>query len=279
MRRRIFTCLALLTMSSAGAIDFPDLGGLPDFSQPQTVRNTLFILTNPKSGSHLLLYSLMKITKRPLRGRLPLEYFYNDPACYPPENRMNYPLDFRKPTVYWGHEYHYLRSLNINNNKLIYILRNYKETIISNIMLNYNLRSIERDRDQIEIAFKNEIFNDGMVFKEYRYRLETYDTWNHANRCLVCFEDLVNNPDRFVPMVLNFTKDTDDYKNFILHYDDFKKELQESYDKKNNRTGSGSDLRYFSDRMRPETLKEVDHYVKNRYPTLWVKYLGKFAEE
>ena len=135
-------------------LDFPDKDGIPDFSKPQEISDQLFILTNPKSGSHLLLYSIMKITKRPLRGRLPLWHFENEPHFFNPENLMGYPIDFSKPTTYWGHEYTLLSKLNKKRNKLIFILRNYKETISSQLVFKH--KGMEIDLDNL---FLKEIIN------------------------------------------------------------------------------------------------------------------------
>lgn len=271
--------LAFLLIPSIGfTIGFPDKGGLLDFDQPSSISNQIFLLTNPKSGSHLLFNSIIAITKRPLRGRLPLKLFYEDPNCYPPENILKVELDFTKPTFYWGHEYYYLKSLNHGQNKLIFILRNYKENIISNVMLNYDLRSIEKDQKQIEKMLRHEIFNKGIIFKEYIERLETFDSWSKDDRCLVRFEDLALHPEYFVPQVLQFIEDDSDYEDFVIHYDEFKVALREQYDKKDKSTHSESNTRYFCNYISPLTLQQLDDFVELNYPSLWNKYLHTFKE-
>lgn len=255
--------------------EFPDVGGILDFSKPESISNQLFILTNPKSGSHLLLYSIMKITQRPLRGRLPIWHFENDPPCFPPENMMEYPLNFSKPTTYWGHEYHLLKPLNRSGNKLIFILRNYKENISSQLMLKN--RSNNQNHD-LGDSLLNEILNEGMIFKEYLLRLQLFDSWDPSQRCLVLFDDLIMHPEYFIPDVMSFIGDNSEYLYFIDHYDDFKNELMERYRKKGNSTGSGSTRDFFSKKISIEILQIVDDYVRKNYPTLWNSYLMQFEE-
>lgn len=273
---RIQIILVLLLMPTlCFSKNFPDLGGILDFSKPKKIHDELFILTNPKSGSHLLLYSIMKITQRPLRGRVPIWHFKNDPPFFEPENIMNYPLDFTKPTMYWGHEYHLLKPLNHSQNKLIFILRNYKENLSSLLTLNH-----KHDQEPIDLAdlFLNEVLNEGMVFKEYIIRLKLFDEWDPNYRCLVLFEHLTHHPEIFVPQVISFIDDDSEYYEFIEHYDDFKIELLEKYNLYDNRTGSGSNNRFFSEKIPLEVRQSADRYIQEHYPDLWKRYLIRFSE-
>lgn len=269
--------LVLLLPALCCAREWPDVDGILDFSRPFGIANRLFILTNPKSGSHLLLYSIMKITKRPLRGRVPLWYFENDPAFFPAENIMNYPLDFSKPTTYWGHEVHFLKKLNHRKNKLIFILRNYKENLSSLVTITAQRKGLkEFDLGELLLA---EVLNQGTSFKEYLERLQVFDDWNSKYKCLVLFEDLVYHPEVFVPQVMSFINDDSEYMSFIKNYSEFKKELMKEYRKKEAlSTGSGEDLQFFAKKVPKETFHAIDCFVKEKYPYLWDKYLSRYAE-
>lgn len=279
VKKIIFLCLLPFFCSG---MQFPDFEGILDFSKPDKISNRLFILTNPKSGSHLLLYSIMKITQRPLRGRVAFWHFENDPPFFPPENMMEYPLDFTKPTTYWGHEYHLLKPLNQNNNKLIFIIRNFKENIASNLILKNRSSILSRVKGPQsfnlgDLLFK-EITQESMVFKEYMIRLQLFDEWENENKCLISFEDLALHPEVFVPQVMAFIEDHSNYTDFIDHYEDFQKELMLKYRKKGNKTDSATDLKYFSNRISSEILHKVDAYVKEHYPKMWEIYLHQFEE-
>ncbi|MCB1112349.1 MAG: sulfotransferase domain-containing protein [Chlamydiales bacterium] len=275
---RQFVLVILLMTASCAAEEFPDLGGILDFSQPEEISDRLFILTNPKSGSHLLLYSIMKVTKRPLRGRLPLWHFHNDPPCFPPDNIMGYELDFTKPTTYWGHEYYLLSKLNHSRNKLIFILRDYKENLTSNVMIFHQLRQ-NPDPEAIDSHLHDLIINEEPIFQEWLTRLELFDSWDPDHRLLVHFEDLVHHPENFLPQVLAFIGDDSDYLNFIDNYDAFKQEISDRYDGKKNRTGSGSNVKFFRQYISKETLQKVDAHMEEHYPDLWERYLKEFKEQ
>jgi hypothetical protein len=208
MKKMMSITLCLLFIFSlgfcpAGEKTFPDLGGILDFSKPKKIKGELFILTHPKSGSHLLMYSIMKITKRPLRGRLPLWHFENDPPCFPPENMLNYPIDFSKPTMYWGHEIGLLKNLNHSGNKLLLTHKDYIEVICSHIVLK-NKRTLfyEQIIQNLEALLLDEFQVKNSHADEYFARLALFDQWSADSRCLVSFEDLVYHPEKFIPEVM-----------------------------------------------------------------------------
>lgn len=170
--------LLFLCMHSLSAIEFPDVGGIPDFSKPDTISNRIFVLTNPKSGSHLLVYTMIALTERPMRGRLPLWHFMNTPDCYPIENILDLPVDFSKETFYFGHEFQLLKPLNRNNNKLIFILRDPTETICSELVQSFQIDyhvTLTDDR-QLEAEFLNEIKHRRKIYQEYFTRLRLFDS-------------------------------------------------------------------------------------------------------
>ncbi|NNM42918.1 MAG: hypothetical protein HKM07_01060, partial [Chlamydiae bacterium] len=209
---KVYFSIVLLTFSLS-AKEFPDLGGILDLTYPERVSNHIFVLTNPKSGSHLLINSIMKIAKNPVRIRLPLWYYLHDPSCYNPYNIMDCELDFLKPTIYWHHDdLPELIPLNGNSNKLIFTSRNYKENIISNIILTHKLDLAKGDGSKIEMLFSTEIFHQGVIFTNYMRRLQIFDNWDERYRCLIKFEDLTNHPANFVPELMSFIGDDSNYE-------------------------------------------------------------------
>ncbi len=272
---KVFLTLLMIcfVFNSSMAEPFPDKGGLLNFDEPESINDHLFILTNPKSGSHLLLYSIVRLTKRPLRGRLPLYLYILDPPCSKVDNILNCELDFSKPTIYWGHEYTLLSRLDSSKNKLIFTHRNFKETISSDIILRHYKGEENFSLDE---AFRNEILLERSIFQEYMKRLEIFEAWNESNRLLVKFEDLVQHPGNFIPQVLNFIEEPVFYDAFVQQYEQFKSELMEKYEGRKNRTGSGSDLNYFSRCISPETHYLVDQHIAKNYPKMWEKYLKQF---
>ena len=214
-----------------------------------------------------------------MRGRLPLWHFLYDPSCFEPENIMNYPLDFTKPTIYIGHEYFTLMKVSKNKNKLIFINRDYKENLSSQIIVSKNLLSIQNHQEILGDLLKEEITQEGPVFKEFLYRLEVFDKWDPGYRCLIEFQDLVKHPECFIPKVMEFIEDPSEYQSFIENYDSFKKELLTQYRLRDNGTGSESNQKFFRQFVSKEIFHEVDNYIATTYPVLWERYLQKFQEQ
>ncbi|MCP5492341.1 MAG: sulfotransferase domain-containing protein [Chlamydiales bacterium] len=270
--KSIFSVCAIVTILCG--FTYPDKGGVADFDNPQKIKNQLLILTNPRTGSHLLLYSIVSLTQRPLRGRVPMWHFLNDPPFRNPENILRLDMDFSKPTMYWGHEYHLLGKLNHSNNKLIFTSRNYKETILSNLKIQHGNKNASPKR--LEKLLQHEIINGGSIFAEYINRLRLYDRWDPSNRLLVKFEHLVKNPEIFVPAVLSFIQEPVDPTDFISNYSSFKQQLRDVYDAKKYTTVSRDNVHYFGDLISPKTHAFLDNYVKSKYPKLWNSYLHEF---
>ncbi len=274
--RKLGLVVALCLVSICHGREYPDLGGIPRITQPNTVKNRVFILTNPKSGSHLLMYSIMKLMNRPVRGRVPYWHYENDPPFFTLPNPLNLPISFEKQTVYWGHEYNSLPALNHSHNKLIMTLKNYKETICSQIFLREK-KQIPNNTTLWQLLQK-EVLGQGLIFREFMLRLKTFDEWSEDNRCLIDFEDLLHHPETFAPQLLQFLEDDSDPDEFIAHYGEFKKEVRAVYDKKSNGTGTGSNSKHFSEQMPTRVLQRIDRYVQFRYPKLWDKYLSRFSD-
>ncbi len=255
-----------------------DLKKSLNFSRSKEIDNTVFILTHPKSATHLLLYSIIKTTGRPVRERA-VGAAYTEESPYFDDLEMNYPLSSEKPVIYWGHEYFNLYKLNKRQNKLIFIIRDYKELLLSNTILAYNLRPASNFQEILGPTLQREIFQKGTIFMEFLLDLELFHSWEPSRRCLVRFEDLVKHPERFVPQVLKFIEDASEYQSFVDNYDSFKKEILVKYRQRDNGSGSESDLRFFRRFVSKEILEEIDAHMMSTYPVLWENYLKEFQEK
>ena len=71
MKKLIHLMVLLSFAGSCLAYHYPDKGGLVNFDHPKKVRNRIFVMTNPKSGSHLLCLGIIKMTGRLTRNRHP----------------------------------------------------------------------------------------------------------------------------------------------------------------------------------------------------------------
>ena len=213
-----------------------------------------------------------------MRGRLPLWHFHNDPGFDTPENIMGYPIDYSKPTFYWGHEFYLLTHLNRNRNKLIFILRDPKENLCSQLIHHYHLDA--KNHDQLNQRFFASMKGADIVFDQYMTRLQLYDSWTRKHRLLIDFESLCNKPEVYVPRLLNFLSERIDPTHFIEHFRDFQQELGGKYYKKwkTRGTGAGTNTKHFRKFLSKAASKAFDRKIQKNYPILWERYLKRFAE-
>ena len=79
------------------------------------------LLTFPRSGTNLTLGVLQLLTHKPVES-------YNPGFEV---NRLNLDLDQSKVPLWRAHSYSHIKHLDPNSNKLLMILRNYKECIVT----------------------------------------------------------------------------------------------------------------------------------------------------
>jgi hypothetical protein len=246
-----------------------------NFAHPEFITNQTFVITLGKSGTNLLLSSITKLTNRPVLA------LFKDLQIV---NILNSELTLSKPPIYFGHDYFGKKVLVMEQcknggNKLIMTHRNYKENILSYLILSNKIKSIEHEKTKLETTFLDEILNEKIYFELYIERLNLFDNWPKEYRFLVDFKDLVKNPENVFPCLLSFLGEDDcRCEEFIQNYDSFKEKLHEKYSKTSGYTGSQSDLNYFRKHLSREALIRADNYVKKQYPDLWEKYLKDHAE-
>lgn len=271
MNKIIIKLLALIMASQAFAYNYPDRGGLVNFDRPRDVHERIFIMTNPKSGSHLLWLGLTKLTQRVIRNRHPSRFWIEDANFQCTKNMMNYPFDFSKDTIYAGHEYEILSKLNHSNNKLIFTLRNYVDNICSILTGDHQLSNGKMD--QLDRIFKKEVLEKKYVFIEYMNRLKLFHRWESNKKLLVNYVDLVKYPKQYIPDLLQFIKEDIDPTNFIEEYEGFKKELLAKYNRTRNNSAFSKSINHYRDYLSDKTLDSVDQFIKKEYPKLWSEYL------
>ncbi len=244
-----------------------------DLTHPESFSDQVFVITSGKSGTHLLLCSIMNITKRPVRTLFP-------DLCIS-TNLLDEDLDVSKKTIYFGHDENILNQCDRSKNKIITTIRNYKEVILSYLILSHKV-SVPQNKEEalwLEEIFLDEILNNKIYFRLYMDRLVFFDNW--PNKFLVKFEDLIYYPENYLPQILLFLEEENcDLQNFLNNYESFKNRLSVAYaiKKAEVNLGSREDFYYFRKFISKKALVQVDNYVKDHYPLLWEKYLKDQAE-
>lgn len=216
------------------------------------------LLTFPRSGTNLISCYIQAIT------RMPIRWSPKSPAI----NRLNLKLDHYKDTLVRYHKGYKIEKLNKNGNKLIFILRNYKEAI-------HRASNVD-DPDK----FKNLFVDDSPVFQQYIKNIKVFHHWDKSNRLIIYYENLIVKPLPEVRRVLKFLGEEEPENLTEDFLKDVAKKALESYHQQHIGTGGaqskGTDLLYHSKKMPTNCLIEIDKWIEMNFPNIWKAYLQRY---
>ena len=130
-----------------------------------------FLLTFPRSGTNLTCCYIQAATGKPI-------WFLNQATSdLLSNNRLQLRLDPSKSPLFREHIFEMLNGLNKKGNKLLFVLRNYKECI------HRRVKSFNTNNE-----FKNLFINRDPVVEQYIGNLSTYDQWDPAHRLLIYYK-------------------------------------------------------------------------------------------
>lgn len=217
-----------------------------------------FILTYPRSGTHLTSAYIQGTTAtsfRCLNGWV-LHTFLSSSrfARITGEGRMFH-------THFGG----LLEKYNCGENKLLFILRNYKESIV---------RHTRGDRSDESVLA--DFANNRHALRHYMKNLAVYDAWDPSRRLLVYYEDILRNPLQEVPRILEFLgKDVpENFGPELLA--EISRDSLAFYEVRLKSHSKGADVHYHSKKMPPHYLNEIDSWVSMYYPDLFQAYLTRY---
>lgn len=181
-------------------------------------------------------------------------------------------IDFSRPLLLHTHHPHYLEKVyRPEKDKIILIVRNYRECMIRN----YGVGSVSEIIRNIEGNPRKKL-NVLWYFKN----LELYDNWPEENRLLVYYEDLVKKPRKVFDRVLAFLgEDPDAMDDFFANYEE---QREKSLAWRNSIGGfmiaqsRGKKLSFHSNRIPKRVRIQFDEVVKESYPHLWERYLKHY---
>lgn len=164
---------------------------------------------------------------------------------------------------------HILKNEDKNpNNKLILLLRNYKEVIIRHC-------SINKINQCIHLTFHAENFKFN-----YIQNISDFDKWQ-GEKLLIYYEDFILNPEKELKRSLDFLgQDESKLENFVSNFEFYKNKGITVYTNgnKNKSITEGNTTIYHSKKINKEERIQWDTVVKNRVPNLYDKYLIKYSE-
>ena len=232
-------------------------------SHPRNITNAEFLVGYPRSGNNWTIALLQLLIGKEVRDA-------NDPHKTRKDyvlNRLDLPLDESKPILYRAHDWpRALRKIDTKNNKLIVVIRNFKECLV---------RHNQYSPKQLLKA----TVGDGGEFKRYEKILKLFERWDENNRFMIFYEDLILYPKKTVACLLDFLDEKPDHMDeFFENFDYWKNKTLTSYKNQHghkNSSGGKSPIFHIKD-FPLKTLKKIDNHIKKTHPLLWKKYLYRY---
>ncbi len=223
-----------------------------------------FLLTYPRSGTNLMSCYIQSLTAQPI-------HWIEQPDARISDNRLGIPLDYTKTIIYRDHGQLNLSAWNKNQNQLLLVVRNYKESLHR-----ANILFLKNPKDFLALFIQ-----PSAALEDYTRNLMTYHNWDPAYRLLVYYEDLIQNPVEEMCRVLDFFGE--EVPDFLTT--EYLKEVSlqalESYHIQHLPSGGshskGEDLEYHTKQLPEEIVQTIDACMEQKYPLLWQQYLKRYA--
>ncbi len=241
------------------------------------------ILGYPRSGTHLLCYSLSQILDSYVIAN-PQSDQWRRIRMYPKNAYASstFPPYLKKTdqippnSLFFSHNPNYLGLSKANQKKdyLIVIIRDYHECFARNYgRENPNLNKQLAQECQTKIT---SIFDDSTW--NYPNILRCYDEWNPQMRILIRYEDLTANFESVIKNLLVKLKITDHHLNaFIGNFEGEMKNSSKIYQIGQGGSQSGGDPKYYQkNTLSKNDLYNMDHTLKTHNPHLWKTYLSQY---
>ncbi len=229
-----------------------------------------FLLSEKNSGNTWCRYLIEYLTKKPtmqadhhkVTANLPLGMTFSDLK-----------INLNSPKVWKCHDVGFMKraakvagkKLNKNKDKLIFILRDYKECTSSHF---HSKQAIKR----MLLASSAHYFTI----------LDLYDSWSPENKILILYSDLVLNPQKVLEQLAEFFDISDRNFDTLIENIDFHRERLRSLYSREFKTPksiengySKSALTYHQKKLPESFWEEIDDILLKKYPDLCEKYVER----
>lgn len=241
---------------------------LPELRQPEKVAGAEFFLGYPRSGNNWTMAILQILTRRPIKEIQFVKRKVYSRVLDP----LHLEIDPLKPTLYRTHlVLPVLEKIDPHKNKLLFVLRNYKECIV-------------RECGYDPLKLENSVLTNSGGFKQYIDDLIFFDSgWkDEATKQLIYYEDLIMQPRHTVEKLLAFFQEKPAMLNdFFDNFEYWRTLVITKYSEVHHTMPSSQgDKKVFHTKDFPfETLQRIDQHIKREYPQLWEKYLSIYESK
>lgn len=225
----------------------------------------VLLLSYPRSGNTWIRYCIEFLTKQPTYG-----YSNDSSATFdrnPIGNFVDIGVDFKLSTVCIKRHH----ATNVLADKLIFILRNYKEVILRH-RLN-NVEDISLD------LLKTSCISEDMSHN-YIQLIEFYDKFE-GDKLLIYYEDIISDIREIARSILLFLGKGEIFLDeFLDNIDVHKKNCIGIYEKEGETISftKGETPIFHSNFLKDLDKKLWDSYLSDNFPQLFYKYLYRYKE-
>jgi len=130
------------------------------------------------------------------------------------------------PSIFKTHQSSHVNQFNQKKNKLLFVLRNYKECLIK--------KSFSRAyNNNIPLSYKDSInfaLSKNCIVPPYIERIRTYDNWS-GEKLLIYYEELITNPEQIIQQIIEFVGEEEkiDPRDFFSNYEQYREIVYNSY--------------------------------------------------
>jgi len=244
----------------------------PDYKHPQT--GYLYLLTEPRSGTHWLQTSIQYLTeRRPLPFEQSRIYQKNLPMFG--MNILEIAVDEKKKPFFRTHcEKNMGKALPrigtfSKQNKLIFLTRNYKEIFARHMGT--------RRQPHFEVAKIKLRF----ILDDYLKKIVFYDQWDEANRLFLYYEDLITKPEETIRIVAQFVGASQE--RVQMYFDNYDLNRQKSFKFYQKHVvfgakSTGNETKFHSLKLNDKQKAELDTIIVKTNPKMANRYLQRYLQ-
>ena len=239
----------------------------------QDIQNSLIFLSPGVSGTHLTMQNIYMVTKGPVYLIKPTRYTRK-------YNPLRLPIDKNAKPYFHTHNPCHLRLIPKNSNKLLLVVRNYK-----NWMIRQHIAELtKRDRPIPNPLSAEWCLNVLQVRKsalQYLSYLRVYDQWPQNARLLLYYEDLMESPKECLQKIQGFLgKESTNIAADLEQLTKLKAKSKEFYNTRLAHYGGSlsSGTANYTDAVSQKDLRCIDEKIRRINPKLFDAYLSRYKE-
>lgn len=252
MNHRFFRSLTFCFLLSSFLSVFCFASADEQYAVEQFTENRIFLLNQPRSGTHWMTYIMRHFTKRPFlnHGQQTNRFLDQDD-------------DFSVPYIcLYHHAGIFLKRTspapNFEKDKVVLIIRNPLDTLLR------DSTSLQDALMRIRRRFQISLF----------YNLKYSEKCLNANRYICYYEDLLDNPRAEISKLLKFLEVSDDgLDEFIANLEHHQNHVLAHYPVSKTK---GKDRTLYQRKYTAEQLQTFVSLLKEIDPVIWDKYLTRY---